>query len=87
MKGGGGEPRQASLRAMVSIGHWFASRLQGGWIGNINGGITSHVLFTLKHYEGVATVWLLFLVALLIGVCIPNDPNLAVHVSGDTMDK
>lgn len=61
---------------MVSVGHWFASRLQGGWLGNINGGITSHVLFTLKHYEGVATVWLLFLVALLIGMCVPNDPNL-----------
>lgn len=70
---------------MVSVGHWFASRLQGGWLGNINGGITSHVLFALKHYEGVAAVWLFLLVALLIGMGVPNDSYLS-FMSAEVQD-
>lgn len=62
---------------MVSRGIGSPCRLQGVWLGNINGSITSHVLFSLKHYEGVAAVWLFLLVALLIGMAVPNDSDLS----------
>jgi hypothetical protein len=38
--------------------------------------ITSHVFLALKYYEGVATVGLLLLITLLVGMGVTYDPDL-----------
>jgi hypothetical protein len=54
-----------------------AGRLCGLW-GRLGcfGGITSHVLLTIKHDEGVATMGFALLVSFLIGMSVPDDANL-----------
>ena len=40
------------------------------------GSITSHVFLTLEHHKCVATMWLLLLVGLFIGMRIRYNANL-----------
>lgn len=61
---------------MVLSGSRYRVRFGEVCMENINGSITSHVLFALKYDEGIATVCFLFFVGLLICVRIFYDANL-----------
>lgn len=63
------EGRDPRVQSNIQLSGWEEECVEGGHN-------TSHVFLALKHYKGVATMRLLFFVALLVGMRIPDDPDL-----------